>query len=206
MADAREAVLGAVRAALKRTEGQGVPAPPTLDLGFTETPRETRIARFRGALEKLGGLVYEAGGIPEARAMVREIVGERTTVASSAAIVAACGFEPPAEDLRDACASANCGITSADYALADTGSLVLFSSETEPRLVSLLPPCHIAIVPESALLTSLEELFTREPMPADRSSAMVILTGPSRSADIEMILVRGVHGPGEVHVVFVAGQ
>jgi L-lactate dehydrogenase complex protein LldG len=206
MPDAREATLDAVRAALKRPEGQPIPEPPSLDLSYTETPIADRIAAFRAALEKLGGTVSETDSIAEARSRALELIGVRSTVCSSAPIVADCGFAPPANNLREACASAGCGITSADYALADTGSLVLFSSETEPRMVSLLPPCHIAIVPESVLLTSLEELFVREPMPADRSSAMTILTGPSRSADIEMILVRGVHGPGEVHVIFVAGR
>ncbi len=206
MPEAREAILSAVRTALKRSKGQGIPQPPALDLSFIDTPVADRIAFFRAAIEKLGGTVSEVPGIAEARGRAVELIGARSTVCSSAAIVADCGFAPPAGDLREACASADCGITSADYALADTGSLVLFSSATEPRMVSLLPPCHIAIVPESVLLTSLEELFVREAMPAERSSAMVIITGPSRSADIEMILVRGVHGPGEVHVIFVAGH
>jgi len=206
MPDAREATLIAIRSAMKRSSGQGVPEPPVLDLSIPEVSLADRKLAFRKALEKLGGTVSEAAGIDAARSRASDIIGSRTTVASSASLVTECGFTAPADGLRDACASADCGITSADYALADTGSLVLFSSPTEPRLVSLLPPCHIAIVAESVLLTSLEEFFVREPLPADRSSAMVILTGPSRSADIEMILVRGVHGPGEVHVIFVAGR
>lgn len=205
MSEAREAILGAVRSALERSEGQAIPEPPALDLAFAETPAAERMAAFRNALEKLGGKVHEAAGIAQARLQADAIIGKRSTVCASAKILAACGFEAPATGLREACATADCGITSADFALADTGSIVLFSTGAEPRLVSLLPPCHIAIVPESVLLTGLEELFTRVPLPAELSSAMVIMTGPSRSADIEMILVRGVHGPGEVHVIFVAG-
>ncbi len=205
MAEARDAVLGAVRSALGRTPGQAIPAPPALDLAFPNLTMEAKIAAFREALEKLGGKVHRAGDIAEARTVTEAIVAGRTTVCSDAALVSACGFRPPAGSLRKACATADCGITSAEFALADTGSLVLFSTSSEPRLVSLLPPCHIAIVAESALLNGLEELFTLVPMPAERSSAMVIVTGPSRSADIEMILVRGVHGPGEVHIIFVAG-
>ena len=70
-------------------------------------------------------------------------------------------------------------------------------------MISLLPPLHIAVVPVDRILTGLDELLTREPLPADRSSSMVLITGPSRTADIEQILVRGVHGPGEIHVVLV---
>jgi L-lactate dehydrogenase complex protein LldG len=58
-------------------------------------------------------------------------------------------------------------------------------------------------VPCSRLLTSLDELLLAVPKPADQSSSMVLITGPSRTADIEQILVRGVHGPGNVHVVLV---
>jgi L-lactate utilization protein LutC len=103
--------------------------------------------------------------------------------------------------LRELCASADVGITSADYVLADTGTLVLLSSPQEARLVSLLPPSHIAVVPCDRILTGLDELFALLPDPAVNTSSMVLITGPSRTADIEQILVRGVHGPGQVLVV-----
>jgi L-lactate dehydrogenase complex protein LldG len=67
----------------------------------------------------------------------------------------------------------------------------------------LLPPVHIAVVPCARLLASLDELLATVAMPADLTRSMVLITGPSRTADIEQILVRGVHGPGEIHVVLV---
>jgi L-lactate dehydrogenase complex protein LldG len=112
------------------------------------------------------------------------------------------GFTEP-DALRAECASAQYGITSADYALADTGTLVMLASPEEARLVSLLPPVHIAVVPRAKILTGLDELFSIMPRPGDVTSSMVLITGPSRTADIEQILVRGVHGPGEIHVVVV---
>jgi L-lactate dehydrogenase complex protein LldG len=87
--------------------------------------------------------------------------------------------------------------------LADTGTLVLLSSQQEARMISLLPPVYIAIVKRECLLTGLDELLTVLPRPAEQTSSMVLITGPSRTADIEQILVRGVHGPGEIHVVVV---
>ena len=93
------------------------------------------------------------------------------------------------------------GITSADYALADTGTLVMLSSPREARMISLLPPAHIAVVPRARILTGLDELFSLLPNPAEATSSMVLITGPSRTADIEQILVRGVHGPGVLSVV-----
>jgi L-lactate dehydrogenase complex protein LldG len=95
------------------------------------------------------------------------------------------------------------GITSADYALADTGTLVMLAGPQEARLVSLLPPAHIAVVPRDRILTGLDELFSVLPRPAEQTSSMVLITGPSRTADIEQILVRGVHGPGQITVVIV---
>ena len=106
-------------------------------------------------------------------------------------------------NLRETCARAEVGITSADYALADTGTLVMIASPAEARLVSLVPPAHIAVVPADRILTGLDELFALHPLPAQETSSMVLITGPSRTADIEQILVRGVHGPGEIHVVIV---
>ena len=70
-------------------------------------------------------------------------------------------------------------------------------------MISLLPPLHIAVVPRDRILTGLDELFSLVPQPAELTSAMVLITGPSRTADIEQYLVRGVHGPGELHVVVV---
>jgi L-lactate dehydrogenase complex protein LldG len=78
--------------------------------------------------------------------------------------------------------------------------MVIFN---EPRLLSLLPPCHIAVIKESQIVASLDDVFRLLPLPGDVSSAMVVITGPSRTADIEMRLVRGVHGPGEIHVIII---
>jgi L-lactate dehydrogenase complex protein LldG len=79
----------------------------------------------------------------------------------------------------------------------------LLSSPQEGRLISLLPPVHVAVFPRSRILANLDELLTVIPRPADQTSSMVLITGPSRTADIEQILIRGVHGPGEVYAVIV---
>ena len=105
------------------------------------------------------------------------------------------------------CATAGAGITSAYCLLAETGTIVLRACPQEPRLLSLLPPVHIAVVALDRLLTNLDEMLSMTPRPVDSdSSAMVLITGPSRTGDIEQILVRGVHGPGAVHVVIVQGK
>lgn len=91
------------------------------------------------------------------------------------------------------------GVSRALYGLADTGSVVLAASPQEPRRASLLPEVHVSLLAEDRILPGLEELF--QALGGELPSALAIVTGPSRSADIEQRLVIGVHGPGEVHVV-----
>lgn len=93
------------------------------------------------------------------------------------------------------------GISHAAYGLADTGSVVLRSGPTQSRRESLLPAVHVCVVPVERLLPGLPELFAE--VGVDLPSELAIVTGPSRSADIEQNLTIGVHGPGEVHVVLV---
>lgn len=93
------------------------------------------------------------------------------------------------------------GVSEAAYGLADTGSVVLLAGPDSPRGRSLLPPVHVSVLSVKKLLPGLPDLF-RE-LGTDLPSEVAIVTGPSRSADIEQMLTIGVHGPGEVHVVLV---
>ena len=95
------------------------------------------------------------------------------------------------------------GITGAHAALADTGSVALIHGVGRARLVSLLPPVHVAIVPVDRMHATLGALFVAEPDLLRASTNVVFVTGPSRTADIEMTLTRGVHGPRIVHVALV---
>jgi L-lactate dehydrogenase complex protein LldG len=93
------------------------------------------------------------------------------------------------------------GVSEAVYGLADTGSVVLASGPDEPRARSLLPPVHVTVLEAERILPGLAELFAA--LGGELPSALAIVTGPSRSADIEQKLVVGVHGPGEVHIIIV---
>ena len=107
---------------------------------------------------------------------------------------------------RERMIGAGIGLTGVDYAIAETGSCAIIARQGASRLVSLLPPVHVAVVEMGQVLPSLDELFAllRERYgEGDFESYMNIITGPSRSADIEYQLVTGVHGPGEVHMVIV---
>jgi L-lactate dehydrogenase complex protein LldG len=95
------------------------------------------------------------------------------------------------------------GLTGAVGGLADTGSLALVSGPGRGRIASLLPPLHIAMLRVSQLHPTYAAFLAAHPRIEDAGSNLVLITGPSRTADIEMTLTRGVHGPGEVHVVLI---
>jgi L-lactate utilization protein LutC len=208
----RDHILHRVRTALGRSDGQEPAPPPPVRLRIPTVSMDERASTFITRLEALAGKAQRVASMDGAREVVAAAIAGKTVVASNSPYLAECGISSlqgvrsgirNVDELRDACEKCDIGITSADYALADTGTLVTIASPAEARLVSLLPPAHIAVVPVDRLLTGLDELFTLVPMPADRSSSMVLITGPSRTADIEQILVRGVHGPGEITVVLV---
>lgn len=205
----RDHILHRIRTGLGRSAAEPPAAPPPVRLRIPEVGMDERIATMRMRIETLAG---KTARTTDPCAYVAEAIGGKTAVASNAPYLAECGITAIAgvrsgitdrEELRDVCAVVDVGITSADYALADTGTLVMIASPEEQRLISLLPPAHIAVVPKDRILTGLDELFTRVPLPAEGTSSLVLITGPSRTADIEQILVRGVHGPGQITVVIV---
>jgi L-lactate dehydrogenase complex protein LldG len=203
---ARDQMLHKVRTALGRSVGQPLEPPPPVDLRIPEMSVRQRIDSFCRRLELLAGKTACVTTFGEAAAYVEQVIAGRDAVASQAPFLDECGIRSLAgvqPALREACSTVAVGITSADYALANTGSLVMIS---EARLASLLPPVHVAVIRAEQILTSLDELLTIVPEPARVTSSMVLITGPSRTADIEQILVRGVHGPGEIHVVIVAPE
>ncbi len=208
----REGILHRVRTAIGRSAGQAPAAVPEARLRIPEVSRDERIELLLENVRKLAGKTARVKSKKEARDYAAALMEGRSAVASNAAFLAECGVTELAgvaggfrdrEALRAVAERADVGITSADYALADTGSLVMLSSEAEARMISLLPMVHLAIFPADRILTGLDELYTMVPDPMERTSSMVLITGPSRTADIEQILVRGVHGPGEIHVVVV---
>ena len=90
------------------------------------------------------------------------------------------------------------GQTRAIFGLADPGSIVFAASPTEPRAGSLLPDVHIAVLEERLMLPDLASLLAE--LGDELPSSLAIVSGPSKSADIEQVLALGVHGPREQHV------
>lgn len=112
---------------------------------------------------------------------------------------------------RDEVFAADVGITNVHRLIAETGTVVLAANPHEPRSVSLLPPVHIALAERSQILPDLFDLFdlfspTASATKSLPPSCLTLITGPSKTGDIELRLVTGVHGPGEVHVILLQGS
>lgn len=100
--------------------------------------------------------------------------------------------------------AADLGVSGVDYLIAETGSVVLASRPDQPRSLSLLPPIHVAVAQRRQLLPDLFDLFAA--YGGDVPACLSIITGPSKTGDIELRLVTGVHGPGEIHVVLIDSE
>ncbi len=112
------------------------------------------------------------------------------------------------ETHRRAVFKADVGITGGDYVIAETGTLVIHPRKTVSRLTSLAPPVHIAVMRRGQVLPSLDELFLLEHVDlasGNRHGSMNLISGPSRTGDIEATIVQGIHGPIEAHIVLVQG-
>jgi L-lactate dehydrogenase complex protein LldG len=120
------------------------------------------------------------------------------------AVPEADGFgESQRQDFRREVVASYIGITTADYLLADTASIVLLGGKGRARSVSLVPSIHIAVVPAERIVGSYRRLLSSlnaRTLPSN----VTVITGPSKTADIEATLVHGAHGPREMHL-FVLG-
>jgi L-lactate dehydrogenase complex protein LldG len=107
------------------------------------------------------------------------------------------------EDFRKVAARADVGLSTAEWAIAETGSLVLASGPGRGRTVTLLPPTYLAVVAVEKVLSTVPEAIEKYTGDGKVPANVCFHTGPSRSGDIENSLVAGMHGPGDVHVVLV---
>ena len=106
------------------------------------------------------------------------------------------------ETTLDATYDVDVGITDVWAAVAETGSLVVRASAAHGRAVSLVPPYHVAVVGRDQIVPDLIDLMAKVGAEGT-ASGIVLITGPSKTADIEMNLIIGVHGPGAVEVFLV---
>lgn len=144
-------------------------------------------------------------GLDAALAKLLETRGTTVVAVRDAALAARAGAAAAARlapnDCADLLFDCDVGVTDVDCAIAESGSLVV-STTGRIRNAWVTPPIHIAIVREHQILPDLVDLFESRPDALDAASTTII-TGPSKTADIEGVLVTGVHGPAAVEIVLV---
>ena len=180
------------------------------------------VARFRDECTAAGGFVHVVADVPAAADAVVMLLGERSArriLLGNGPVVDALGLadrlasagvetvavaSPDQVGRRGSFFAADAGVSGVDHLIAETGSVVLLSRPDQPRSLSLLPPLHVAVAERSQIIPDLFDLFELQ-QAARPPSCLSLITGPSKTGDIELRLVTGVHGPGEIHVVLIAG-
>jgi len=179
---------------------------------------EDPTARFIEELEALGGHGKRVASLDEASEYVLDLARERDAkllLRWDVDELDALGVDVPLSetgvevvvwrdlpDFREIAGKADIGVSTAEWAVAETGTLVLEGGPGKGRTVTLLPPTYIAVLPVDKVLRTVHEAiekYSDGEVPAN----VCFHTGPSRSGDIEMSLFVGMHGPGDVHVILV---
>ena len=180
-------------------DGAGPMLPPVV-------AREAQLARFRDELEALGVSCAIEPSAAAVRERVRDLVRSATVLSWDDAELPYGVSDVLADPIRgsaprDRQAAAAVGLTGCDGAIAETGSLVMLSRPGRSPAASLLPPFHIAIVRPHQLYATIGEFFAARESDVLGGASCTFITGPSRTADIELTLTLGIHGPGRVAVV-----
>ncbi len=182
-------------------------------------PIEDPPARFIEELEALGGHGKRVKNLEEAREYILSLARERDAkllLRWDVEELEELGVDDPLkeagvevavwrdlEDFREVAARADIGLSTAESAIAETGTLVLTGGPGRGRTVTLLPPTYVAVVPVDRMVRTVPEAIEKYAEMDGPPANLCFHTGPSRSGDIEMTLTIGVHGPGDVHVVLV---
>ena len=159
------------------------------------------VQRFTTQLVAVGAQWTLVRGEAEAAHVLRRILtaaGAERVAGSDAPLIRRLLPESRTDLSRDELFTCDAGVTTAQLGIAETGTLVLESARERSRLASLVPPIHVALLSTRCICDSLGDALARvDPT----SHAITLITGPSRTSDIELTLVVGVHGPQTVHVL-----
>ena len=213
--NARDNILGRIRAALGRsrplTETEALPLRAVLRenrRGPLPTMNWEPASRFRERCLSLSSTVDDVADLEQVPTAVTHYLTANKLPSAFVCAPQFAGLDWAgvglAAEVRPATDEDAVGITGVYCAIAETGTLMLLSGASNPMKNSLLPETHIAVVPASRIMRCMEDgwdLLRREHGPLPRQ--VVFVSGPSRTADIEMTLVIGIHGPYRVHDIIV---
>ena len=183
---ARESILDSIRTHLAASPA--VDAHPVNPANPVILSKSDPVNRFKESVESVAGHCIVTTDVTD---VLKQILTDL-----NAQRIAYSDNPPNAHDIF----SFDVGVSTAQAAIAETGTLVLDSACERHRLVSLVPPVHIAIINASAIVETLSDALTLL-QKKEISPAITFITGPSRTADIELTLAIGVHGPQELYVI-----
>ncbi len=212
---ARDRILGRLRAAPK---GSPVALPDIAAWHATRPPLATdaALAKFRSNMEAAHAEVHDttAQDWPLLLARLAAAKGVRTLLfgpdtphgaqlaASAPAGVELVPYDRPVAQWRDRLFDGiDASITGARSAIADTGSMVLWPDANEPRLMSLVPPIHFVLLDAARMHANLLAAMLSERWASGMPTNALVISGPSKTADIQQVLAYGAHGPREVIVL-----
>lgn len=218
---ARDSILGRLRA----TTIADKPGLPDVAGWFAAHQRQEdqpqRIARLRTALEAAHAEVHDTTATTWPALLIRLATEKRlrtvligTGTEHGAALEAqACAdlkwvrYEQPIDAWRDALFDdMDASFTTARSAIAETGSLVLWPSGAEPRLMSLVPPVHFVLLDAAKVHADFYSATTAEGWASGLPTNALLISGPSKTADIQQTLAYGAHGPRQLIVLLCHGQ
>ena len=189
----RETILGSIRSHLASRP----PYDPSKSVFAPANPPTTSVLDlFKQNVEAVDGHCVVVHNEEELTRILKNFAGRKIAI-SDAPLLNRLGIALSNSNIFEI----DAGITTAQAAIAETGTLVLDSSRERNRLVSLVPPVHIAIVEASSIFQTLGEALAFIHQDGNISPAVTFVTGPSRTADIELTLTIGVHGPQELYVI-----
>ena len=209
---ARERILARLHASgTEQTEVPDAPLPPQLTLD-----REAKIKRLAELMTAIRTEVHIVASdswletlkqLARKRGWKRMLYGPKAPIGS--AVEAAwtsdgeglpelVAYEEPVEAFKDDLFRIDAGITGTRGGVADTGAVVLWPTPHEPRLMSLVPPVHVAVLDADKIYESLAGMMAAERWADGMPTNALLISGPSKTADIEFTLVFGVHGPKEL--------
>jgi L-lactate dehydrogenase complex protein LldG len=174
---------------------------------------ENRINRFIESAKRVGAEVHSKLNLREAAAYIADKAPGTTLVPETPladrhdlrTLLAEAGVKVFTKSFREAGHLPGAGVTFSNFAMADTGTVVLESTDENIRLATTLPEKHFILVDPATILE--DNLAAVEPMTALHQGGapkfIAYITGPSRTADIERVLTIGCHGPRELHILLV---
>lgn len=190
----------------------GAPPPPREDVRETSRQVAATVPRVKLFTDsaRAAGAVVESATRDSLAAHVADAMRRRSVrrawvdprLAERDALAAA-GFDVTAAAEDDTLFAVDATVTPVDAAIAATGSIVCSTAGGAPRLSSVIAPLHVAVVLASQICADLADYFAAIESAADIPASVALITGPSKTADIEGTLVTGVHGPAVLHVVIV---